>query len=116
KNPSLSVRELDDGTTLMHCFGCGANGEQIAVALGLHARDLFPQRRRDTPDGPGGRSPIRNPWASDDHRPSISRHDVLVLGIAFHRLAAYEDLVAEDMETAEAALDRLLVVSGGGLS
>jgi hypothetical protein len=43
RSPSLSLREVDDGRLLLHCFaGCGT-GEVLAV-LGLKLRDLFPNR------------------------------------------------------------------------
>lgn len=43
KSPSLSIRELSDGRTLMHCFsGCSVN--DVVVAVGLELADLFPER------------------------------------------------------------------------
>jgi hypothetical protein len=43
KSPSLSVRELDDGRILMHCFG-GCNVGEVLGALSLTLEDLFPER------------------------------------------------------------------------
>lgn len=41
RSPSLSVRECDDGRTLLCCFaGCEAG--EVAGALGFTLRDLFP--------------------------------------------------------------------------
>ena len=42
KHPSMSVKILDDGMVLMHCFACGANGIEIIRALGLSPSELFP--------------------------------------------------------------------------
>ena len=43
RSPSLSIRELDDGRTLVHCFaGCGV--EAVLAAIGLTMEDLFPER------------------------------------------------------------------------
>lgn len=43
KSPSLSVRELEDGRVLAHCFsGCGA--ADILSAVGLSLADLFPEK------------------------------------------------------------------------
>jgi len=40
RSPSLSIRELDDGRVLVHCFGgCGTNA--VLAALGLTMADLF---------------------------------------------------------------------------
>jgi hypothetical protein len=45
RSPSLSVRELDDGRVLIHCFaGCGAIG--VLDALGLEWGALFPPNQR----------------------------------------------------------------------
>ncbi len=42
--PSLSIKELDDGRILVHCFaGCGAS--DIMTAIGLSLSDLYPERR-----------------------------------------------------------------------
>lgn len=43
KGPSLSVRELDDGRVLVHCFA-GCDVHQIVGAVGLQITDLFPPR------------------------------------------------------------------------
>ena len=40
RSPSLSVRELEDGRVLIHCFsGCGAG--DVLAAIGLRMGDLF---------------------------------------------------------------------------
>ena len=40
KNPSLSIKETEDGDVLLHCFsGCGV--DDVLAALGLEMRDLF---------------------------------------------------------------------------
>ena len=46
-NPSLSIREFDDGRVLIHCFaGCGT--DDVLAALGLTMGDLFPVPLRGT--------------------------------------------------------------------
>jgi hypothetical protein len=43
RSPSLSIRELDDGSLLIHCHaGCGT--EAILDAIGLEFADLYPPR------------------------------------------------------------------------
>ena len=43
KTPSLSIRELDDGRVLVHCFAqCSV--EEVLGAVGLEMSDLFPPR------------------------------------------------------------------------
>ncbi|MFK3739394.1 DNA primase [Massilia sp. TN1-12] len=43
KGPSLSVRELDDGRVLLHCFA-GCEAQSVLDAVGLTFEDLFPER------------------------------------------------------------------------
>ncbi len=46
RTPSLSIRELADGTILLKDFaGCGA--ADIVAAVGLGLKDLFPERPAD---------------------------------------------------------------------
>lgn len=43
RSPSLSIREIEDGTVLVKDFGgCGA--ADVVAAVGLELRDLFPER------------------------------------------------------------------------
>ncbi len=41
KDPSLNIREANDGKVLLHCFA-GCTATDIAAAIGLELRDLFP--------------------------------------------------------------------------
>lgn len=43
KAPSLSVRELDDGRVLLHCFA-GCETQSVLDAVGLTFEDLFPEK------------------------------------------------------------------------
>ena len=43
KGPSLSIRELEDGRVLLHCFA-GCEVEAILDAVGMTFGDLFPPR------------------------------------------------------------------------
>lgn len=46
RTPSLTVRALDDGRILIHCFsGCGA--ADVMAAIGLETADLFPKALAD---------------------------------------------------------------------
>ncbi|HNU11377.1 MAG TPA: CHC2 zinc finger domain-containing protein [Rubrivivax sp.] len=60
--PSLSVREVDDGRVLLHCFG-GCAADDVVAAVGLEMADLFPPR----PGSPGdGATAVRKPWSASD--------------------------------------------------
>ena len=51
KNPSLTVRETDEGVILIKCWsGCGAN--DVVASVGLEMHDLFP-------NPPEHRSPLK---------------------------------------------------------
>ena len=43
RHPSLSVRELDDGTLLVFCHA-GCSTEDVLEAIGLEMADLYPSR------------------------------------------------------------------------
>lgn len=47
KSPSLSLREGDDGRTLVHCHA-GCTAEEIMGAIGMRLTDLFPGSGRPT--------------------------------------------------------------------
>ena len=51
KNPSLAIREVDDGRTLIHCFS-GCTASEILEAVGLSFDDLYPSTYPDTPYKP----------------------------------------------------------------
>ena len=44
KNPSLAIRELEDGRVLLHDFS-GCSTSDVLAALGLTLEDLFPERQ-----------------------------------------------------------------------
>lgn len=45
KSPSLAIKEADNGTILIHCFG-GCGVDEVLGALGMDATALFPPRVR----------------------------------------------------------------------
>jgi hypothetical protein len=63
RRPSLSIRELDDGRVLVHCFG-GCPVDEVVAGLGLQLEDLFPDRR-DRALGSGAPRE-RKPWSAAD--------------------------------------------------
>ncbi len=63
RHPSLSIRELDDGTLLLKDWA-GCSVDQIVGALGLDLSDLFPPRD----PVPGAGRPTRAPVAGSGSR------------------------------------------------
>ena len=47
RKPSLSIREAEDGRTLIHCHA-GCAPKQILKVMGLEMADLFPEKRKAT--------------------------------------------------------------------
>ncbi len=57
KRPSLSIRELDDGRILLHCFA-GCSVEEVVAGVGLELQDLFPNRPQSQDYVRGKRRPF----------------------------------------------------------
>jgi len=89
KSPSLSIRELDDGRTLVHCFA-GCSVREVVTAVGMELSDLFPPRPLLD-----GRKPERRPFSSDDALRCLAFEARLV------RLAALETLEGKPLSDAD---------------
>jgi len=50
RDPSLSIRELPDGRTLVHCFA-GCSPDDVLAAVSLDWRELSPQTYTGKPNG-----------------------------------------------------------------
>lgn len=60
KGPSLSIREMDDGRVLVHCFA-GCSVHEIVQAVGLELSDLFPLESRATQKANADHLPLLTP-------------------------------------------------------
>lgn len=72
-NPSMTIRELDDGRVLMHCFA-GCEVERILGTVGLEFDALFPPRI----DGPR-LPPVRRPYPAADVLEALAHESMVVL-------------------------------------
>ena len=99
KGPSLSIRETDDGRTLLHCFA-GCDAESVLDSIGLAFGDLFPERLDHH------RPPTR-PRA--DHRAMwlVARRAFYALLVATEDVAAGRPLAPDDLEKVRAARHRI---------
>ena len=71
RTPSLTVRSLDDGRILVHCFaGCGA--ADVMAAIGLETADLFPAPLADHLPA------IRQPFTATDALRALRREAAVV--------------------------------------
>lgn len=71
RTPSLTVRGLDDGRILVHCFsGCGA--ADVMAAIGLETSDLFPKALADHMPA------VRQPFSATDVLRALRREAAIV--------------------------------------
>ena len=90
-NPSLAVRELDDGRILLHCFaGCGV--EEILNSAGLSFDSLYPEKPIDHVC-----KPVRNPFSAKDILEAV-KHESLIVSVAASILSRNEALHDDDFE------------------
>ncbi len=98
RTASLSLRELDDGRILIHCFaGCGVG--EVLGAVGMTISDLFPERIQSTT----GR-PERRPFPAGDVLRAIAMEAELVAIVAVD--------MAQGVVIDERVKDRVLRAAG----
>lgn len=71
KNPSMTIRECDDGRVLLHCFA-GCSVEEVLGAIGLEFDALFPPKPIEHA------KPLRRPFPAADVLEAVFR-DVLTM-------------------------------------
>ncbi len=105
RSPSLSIRVIDDGTLLLHCFA-GCNVAQVVHGVGLEVRDLFPYQPRD-------RKPIpsQERW---DHQALLKalRRESWAIVIAANQLANNRPLAEPDRQRLMQAARRIERIVG----
>lgn len=96
--PSTSVKELADGTILLHCFA-GCTAAEIVQAAGLELADLFPDKGSYSP--PKRRGERRIPY-----------RDILkALSHEIHIAAVIAADIKEHRECDQATFDRLALAA-----
>lgn len=105
RTASLSIRELDDGRVLLHCFA-GCSVESVVGAVGLQMEDLFPPR----PATPGGGRPAeRRPFSARELLDALAR-ELGVAWVLLADLAAGREIVPKDRKRAAVARDRCMAL------
>lgn len=96
RSPSLSIRELEDGRVLLHCFA-GCAFDDVVGAVGLEVSDLFPP---SVPTGAHYRSRDRQPFQAREVLAAVSHETFAVV------------VIAENMaELSQLCRDRLLLAA-----
>jgi hypothetical protein len=100
RSPSLSIRELDDGTILIKDFGgCGA--ADVVAAVGLTLADLFPRRPSDHCRRPShSRIPALDALVAIDHE----AHVVAIIG---QDVLEYRELQPDVWQRLSVAVSRI---------
>ena len=99
RSPSLTIRELEDGRTLLHCFG-GCSVEDVLGAIGLSFDALYPPRQ--TQYG----KPERRPFPAADVLRAIG-FEALVVAAAGVSLLAGQPFSEVDRERLILAVQRI---------
>ena len=109
RGPSLSVRELDDGRVLVHCFA-GCSVQEVVGAIGLDLGDLFPEKPLEH-----GRHE-RKPFPAADVLRAIA-FEALVVAAAGSSLLAGQAFTNTDRERLGVAVARInAALDAGGLT
>ena len=101
KRPSLSIRELDDGRVLVHCFA-GCSVKEVVAGAGLELRDLFPDRPPSQDCIKGERRPIP---AADVLRALAD--ETMFVAVAACNLATGSEFTSDDKARLLAAAERI---------
>lgn len=90
KNPSMTVRELDDGRVLVHCFA-GCSVEMILGAVGLTFDALFPDKPQEMA------RPLSRPFPAADVLLAVE-HELAIAAIIAADLARGKPIPEGTME------------------
>ena len=89
KSPSMTIREVDDGKVLVHCFA-GCSVDEILGAVGLDVQDLFPERLADAP-------PQRRPFNAHDVLEALES-EALIVCLTAEKIHAGNGLSKEELD------------------
>jgi hypothetical protein len=110
RGPSLSVRELDDGRVLVHCFA-GCEVHSVLFAVGLSFDDLFPNRDQGHHAKREGR-----PFPAADILRAIE-FEVLIVAVAGSAMLAGKPFSTFDRDRLFLAVNRIqAALDAGGLN
>lgn len=98
RSPSLSIKEGDEGRTLVYCFA-GCPPDDVVTAVGLDIGDLFPEKLEPHK----GQKPH---WNLKDIL-LVIKEEATVSACAAGRIARGEELSPKELERAQTASQRI---------
>ena len=102
RGPSLSIRELPDGTVLVHDFA-GCEPQAVLDTVGLAFSDLYP---RHSSHQDHGRKAERRPFPAEDVLRAVA-HEAIIVTLAASDLAQGKPMNSEDRKRVSIAAGRL---------
>ncbi|HEX6996135.1 MAG TPA: DNA primase [Gammaproteobacteria bacterium] len=102
RSPSLSIRECDDGTILLHDFG-GCSALEVVESIGLEFADLFPTREIRRVD----RRARGVPRLSAAERLELIEHEVTVAALLADEIARMRSATDEQAHRLALAAGRI---------
>lgn len=109
RTASLSIRELDDGRVLVHCFA-GCDVHEVVGSVGLRIDDLFPPREIEHG------KPERRPFPAADILRAIA-HEAMIVYLSAQAVAKGEVLPESDLQRLLVAASRIqAALTAGGIS
>lgn len=99
KSPSLTIRELDDGRVLLHCFA-GCSVEEVLASVGLTFDALFPEKLVENA------KPLRRPFPAGDVLEALAS-EALIVAVAASNIRQGMTLTDEDHERLWTAANRI---------
>ena len=99
KSPSLTIRELDDGRVLLHCFA-GCSVEEDLASVGLTFDALFPEKLVENA------KPLRRPFPAGDVLEALAS-EALIVAVAASNIRQGMTLTDEDHERLWTAANRI---------
>ena len=108
RTASLSVREIDDGRLLIHCFA-ECNPNDVLSAVGLTMNDLFPERLTGTSG-----KPEKRPFSAPDVLRAISfeAQIVAIVAIDLSKTHAVSNEIKDRVTLAAARIQAGLTAAG----
>lgn len=104
KNPSMTVRELNDGRVLVHCFA-GCSVEEILGAVGMDFNALFPEELPKS----DYIAAMRRPFPAADVLAALSNELLIITLIALDMEKKRE---ISDADIARLQLSRIRIETG----